>query len=129
MSADSTITIRIDSDLKKQAERFGTKVVNDVVTKVDFEKYPLIVETDSGVAYEAQTVIIATGASAKWLGLESEEKYRGMGVSACATCDGFFYRNLDVAVVGGGDTACEEASYLAQSCSKCLMYSLFEPSQ
>ena len=115
---NGTTGVEMMEDLKKQAERFGTKVVNDVVTKVDFEKYPLIVETDSGVAYEAQTVIIATGASAKWLGLESEEKYRGMGVSACATCDGFFYRNLDVAVVGGGDTACEEASYLAQSCSK-----------
>ncbi|MDD4738896.1 MAG: FAD-dependent oxidoreductase, partial [Bacteroidales bacterium] len=99
---NGTTGVEMMEDLKKQAERFGTKVVNDVVTKVDFEKYPLIVETDSGVAYEAQTVIIATGASAKWLGLESEEKYRGMGVSACATCDGFFYRNLDVAVVGGG---------------------------
>lgn len=115
---NGTTGVEMMEDIKKQAERFGTKVVNDVVTKVDFGKYPLIVETDSGVAYEAQTVIISTGASAKWLGLESEEKYRGMGVSACATCDGFFYRNLHVAVVGGGDTACEEASYLSQSCSK-----------
>lgn len=108
-------------DLKAQAERFGTKIINDVVVKVNFQVYPFIVETDSGKVIEAQTVIIATGASAKWLGLESENKFRGMGVSACATCDGFFYRNKEVAVVGGGDTACEEATYLANICSKVYM--------
>ncbi len=108
-------------DLKAQAERFGTKIINDVVVKANFQVYPFIVETDSGKVIEAQTVIIATGASAKWLGLESENKFRGMGVSACATCDGFFYRNKEVAVVGGGDTACEEATYLANICSKVYM--------
>lgn len=106
------------NDLKKQAERFGTKIINDIINKVDFQKYPFVLETDSGKIIEAETVIIATGASARWLGLESEEKYKGMGVSACATCDGFFYRNQIVGVVGGGDTACEEASYLSNGCSK-----------
>ena len=105
-------------DLKKQAERFGTKVRYGVVSKVDFSKRPFIVEIDSDKKVEADTVIIATGATAKYLGLPSEEKFRGQGVSACATCDGFFYRKKDVAVVGGGDTACEEATYLASLCNK-----------
>ena len=105
-------------DLKKQAERFGTQVRYGVVTKVDFSKRPFTVEIDSDKKVEADTVIIATGATAKYLGLPSEEKFRGQGVSACATCDGFFYRKKDVAVVGGGDTACEEATYLASLCNK-----------
>ena len=105
-------------DLKKQAERFGTQVRYGVVTKVDFSKRPFAIEIDSDKKVEADTVIIATGATAKYLGLPSEEKFRGQGVSACATCDGFFYRKKDVAVVGGGDTACEEATYLASLCNK-----------
>ena len=105
-------------DLKKQAERFGTQVRYGIVTKVDFSKRPFTVEIDSEKKIEADTVIIATGATAKYLGLPSEEKFRGQGVSACATCDGFFYRKKDVAVVGGGDTACEEATYLASLCNK-----------
>ncbi len=105
-------------DLKKQAERFGTEVRYGVVSKVDFSGRPFKVEINSEKEILADTVIIATGATAKYLGLPSEEKFRGAGVSACATCDGFFYRKRDVAVVGGGDTACEEATYLASLCNK-----------
>ena len=105
-------------DLKKQAQRFGTEVRYGIVTKVDFSKRPFTLEIDSEKKVEADSVIIATGATAKYLGLPSEEKFRGQGVSACATCDGFFYRKKDVAVVGGGDTACEEATYLASLCNK-----------
>ena len=108
-------------DLKKQAERFGTEVRYGVITGVDFSKRPFTLEIDSQKQIEADTVIIATGATAKYLGLPSEEKFRGQGVSACATCDGFFYRKKDVAVVGGGDTACEEATYLASLCNKVYM--------
>lgn len=100
-------------DLKKQAQRFGADVKSGYVEQVDFSKRPFVCKLDNGDTYEADTIIIATGASAKYLGLPDEEKYRGMGVSACATCDGFFYRGKRVAVVGGGDTACEEASYLS----------------
>ncbi len=100
-------------DLKEQALRFGTDIRDGEITKVDFSKRPYILEDERGNCIEAQTIIIATGASAKYLGLADEEKYRGQGVSACATCDGFFYRKRTVAVVGGGDTACEEALYLA----------------
>lgn len=104
-------------DLKKQAERFGTEVRFGIVTRLDLSARPFAVEIDGGEKnLEAEAIIIATGASAKYLGLPSEQKYRGMGVSACATCDGFFYRKKDVAVVGGGDTACEEATYLASIC-------------
>ncbi|PID89459.1 MAG: thioredoxin-disulfide reductase [Bacteroidia bacterium] len=105
-------------DLKKQAERFGTDVRWGLATKVDFSKQAHKVMIDDKHVIEADTVIIATGATAKYLGLESESKYQGSGVSACATCDGFFYRNKTVAVVGGGDTACEEATYLAGLCKK-----------
>ena len=105
-------------DLKKQAERFGTEVRFGIVTKVDLSNRPFKVEVDGEKNLLADTIIIATGATAKYLGLPSEEKYRGEGVSACATCDGFFYRKKDVAVVGGGDTACEEATYLAGLCNK-----------
>lgn len=101
------------NDLRRQAERFGAEIKPKFVTKIDFSKSPYVVETDDGESIEAHTVIIATGASAKYLGLADEQKYKGAGVSACATCDGFFYRKKTVAVVGGGDTACEEATYLA----------------
>lgn len=105
-------------DLKKQAERFGTDIRWGMVTKVDFSHHPLKVIVDDEKTIFAESVIISTGATAKYLGIESEEKYRGSGVSACATCDGFFYKNKTVAVVGGGDTACEEATYLAGICNK-----------
>ncbi|MBE5034585.1 thioredoxin-disulfide reductase [Gallalistipes aquisgranensis] len=108
-------------DLKKQAARFGTDVRFGVITHADFSRRPFQVTVDGRHVLEAETVIVATGASAKYLGLPSEQKYRGMGVSACATCDGFFYRKKDVAVVGGGDTACEEATYLASICNKVYM--------
>lgn len=108
-------------ELRQQAERFGADIRDGVITKVDFSKKPYILTTDRGVEIEAETVIIATGASAKYLGLEDEKKYNGQGVSACATCDGFFYRKKTVAVVGGGDTACEEATYLSQLCAKVYM--------
>ncbi len=100
-------------DLKKQAERFGAEIRSGLAVKADLSKAPYVITFDSGVEVEADTVIIATGATAKYLGLEDETKYAGMGVSACATCDGFFYRGKSVAVVGGGDTACEEALYLS----------------
>ena len=105
-------------EIRQQAERFGADIRTGVVTKVDFSKTPKVVTIDETTEIEADTVIIATGASAKYLGLDDEKKYMGMGVSACATCDGFFYRKKDVAVVGGGDTACEEATYLAGLCNK-----------
>ena len=108
-------------EFRQQAERFGADIRDGVITKVDFSKKPYILTTDRGVEIEAETVIIATGASAKSLGLEDEKKYNGQGVSACATCDGFFYRKKTVAVVGGGDTACEEATYLSQLCAKVYM--------
>ena len=105
-------------DIRQQAERFGADIRDGEITKVDFSKRPFIVTTDRTVEIEADTVIIATGASAKYLGLDDEKKYNGQGVSACATCDGFFYRKRTVAVVGGGDTACEEALYLASLAKK-----------
>lgn len=108
-------------EFRQQAERFGADIRDGVITKVDFSKKPYILTTDRGVEIEAETVIIATGASAKYLGLEDEKKYNGQGVSACATCDSFFYRKKTVAVVGGGDTACEEATYLSQLCAKVYM--------
>ncbi|MBQ5357897.1 MAG: FAD-dependent oxidoreductase, partial [Alistipes sp.] len=106
------------ADLKKQAQRFGADVRFGIVTNIDFDVRPFVVTIDGEKQIEAETLIVATGASAKYLGLESEAKFRGMGVSACATCDGFFYRKQDVAVVGGGDTACEEATYLASICKQ-----------
>ena len=105
-------------DLKKQALRFGADVRRGIITDIDLSKRPFKAIVDHEHEIEADAVIVSTGASAKYLGLESEQKYRGMGVSACATCDGFFYRKKDVAVVGGGDTACEEATYLASICRK-----------
>lgn len=109
------------NDLKAQAERFGTDVRFGIVTKADLSSRPFTITIDDEKEITAEAVIISTGATAKYLGLESEETFRGMGVSACATCDGFFYRGKDVAVVGGGDTACEEASYLSGLCKKVYM--------
>ncbi len=108
-------------EFKQQAERFGTRIRFGVVTEVDFSSRPFTVKADDGKTILAETVIIATGASAKWLGLESEKKFMGMGVSGCATCDGFFYRGQEVAIIGGGDTAAEEATYLAKLCKKVYM--------
>ena len=108
-------------DLRAQAERFGTDIRIGVIIDVDFSQAPYKAVSDDGIEVLADTVIIATGASAKYLGLPDETKYAGMGVSACATCDGFFYRKKTVAVVGGGDTACEEAVYLSNLASKVYM--------
>ena len=108
-------------DLRKQAERFGTDIRNAIAIKADLSERPYKITFDNDSTVETDALIIATGATAKYLGLEDEKKYAGMGVSACATCDGFFYRKKDVAVVGGGDTACEEASYLASLCRKVYM--------
>ncbi len=113
--------LKMMEQLKIQAERFGTDCRWGIATEVDFSSNPHKVIIDENQVIEADTVIIATGATAKYLGLESEQKYMGSGVSACATCDGFFYRDKDVAVVGGGDSACEEALYLAGICSKVYM--------
>ena len=104
--------------MQKQAEHVGTLFIEDTITKVDFSRRPFALYGDSGDTYLGDTVIIATGAQAKWLGLPSEETFRGFGVSACATCDGFFFRNKKVAVVGGGNTAVEEALYLTNHASK-----------
>lgn len=108
-------------NFKQQAVRLGADVRYGMVTKVDFSARPFTCIVDENKTIKAQAVIIATGASAKWLGIPSEQKLNGSGVSACAVCDGFFYRNQDVAIVGAGDTACEEASYLAKLCSKVHM--------
>ncbi|MCX2742217.1 NAD(P)/FAD-dependent oxidoreductase, partial [Pontibacter anaerobius] len=108
-------------DFKKQAERFGTDVRYGIATSVDFSSQPHRVVIDDQKTIEADAVIISTGASAKWLGLESESRLNGNGVSACAVCDGFFYRGQDVVIVGAGDTAAEEATYLSNLCSKVYM--------
>jgi thioredoxin reductase (NADPH) len=108
-------------DLKKQAERFGTQINYATITAVDFTGPVHKIVVDDKETIEADTVIISTGASAKWLGLPSEEKLNGKGVSACAVCDGFFFRGQEVAIVGAGDTACEEASYLSKLCKKVYM--------
>lgn len=105
-------------DLRQQAINLGANIRDGVVVKADFSKRPYVLTIDNGTEISADTVIIATGASAKYLGLADEEKYKGQGVSACATCDGFFYRKKVCAVVGGGDTACEDALYLSNLCKK-----------
>ena len=105
-------------DMRTQAERFGAKIISGTITRTDLSQAPYRLWTDSGDELTADSIIIATGASAKYLGLDDEQKYMGQGVSACATCDGFFYRKKIVAVVGGGDTACEEALYLAGLAAK-----------
>ena len=107
--------------MKKQALRFGTDIRRGRIRSVDFSSRPFRLTDDRDNELVADSVIVATGASARYLGLPSENRFKGMGVSACATCDGFFYRKKTVAVVGGGDTACEEASYLAGICSKVYM--------
>ena len=104
--------------MKAQAEHVGTKMINDIIVEVDFDRRPFVLIGDGGTRYTADSVIIATGAQARWLGLESEEKFQGFGVSACATCDGFFYRGKEVVVVGGGNTAVEEALFLTNFASK-----------
>lgn len=119
--ADGVDANELMSAMRNQAANYGADIRRGVVTSVDFSSRPLRVTIDSENEIEADAVIIATGASAKYLGLPSERKFRGLGVSACATCDGFFYRKRVVAVVGGGDTACEEASYLAGLAKKVYM--------
>lgn len=109
------------SGMREQAVKLGADIRRGVVTAVDFDVRPFRLTVDGEKEIEADAVIIATGATARYLGLPSEQKFRGLGVSACATCDGFFYRKKDVAVVGGGDTACEEATYLAGICRKVYM--------
>ena len=104
--------------MKAQAEHVGTRIVNDIIVEVDFDKRPFVLKGDSGTHYTADAVIVATGAQARWLGLPSEQKFQGFGVSACATCDGFFYRNKEVVVIGGGNTAVEEALFLTNFASK-----------
>ena len=114
-------SLSLTGAMREQAVNVGTVIRRGIITKADLSVRPFKFEVDGTPAIEADAVIIATGATAKYLGLPSERKYRGMGVSACATCDGFFYRKKDVAVVGGGDTACEEATYLAGLCRKVYM--------
>ncbi len=115
---DGTSGPKMMEDFQKQAERFETDVRWGMITEIDLSQRPFIARADDGKTIEAETVVIATGATAKWLGMPSESEYNGYGVSACATCDGFFYKGKVVAVVGGGDTAAEEASYLANLCEK-----------
>ncbi len=105
-------------EMLKQAEHVGTEIVNDLVTEVDVDVRPFRVKTDSGAVYTCDALIVATGAQAKWLGIPSEQAYMGFGVSACATCDGFFYRGKDVVVIGGGNSAVEEALYLSNLAAK-----------
>ncbi|WP_375583492.1 thioredoxin-disulfide reductase [Cyclobacterium xiamenense] len=118
---DGVVGPQMMEDFRKQAERFGTQVRYGVVTAVDLGTRPFRATVDDSKSLIADTIIISTGASAKWLGIESETRLNGKGVSACAVCDGFFFRGKEVAIVGGGDTACEEASYLANICKKVYM--------
>ena len=108
-------------EMRAQAEHVGTKIIEDLVTEIDFNVRPFKAKTDRGAYYSADAIIICTGAQARWLGLESEHKYQGFGVSACATCDGFFFKNKTVCVVGGGDTAVEESLYLTQHAKKVIL--------
>ena len=108
-------------EMKKQAEHVGTKFITDIIKEVDFSKKPFVSLGDSGNKIISDTIIISTGAQAKWLGIENENKFKGFGISACATCDGFFYKNKEVAVVGGGNTAVEEAIYLTNFASKVFL--------
>lgn len=115
---DGVLGTTMMEDMRRQAERFGTEVRVGQVTAIDLSRRPFAVSIDGAPKIEAEAVIVATGATARYLGLPSEKKFAGMGVSACAVCDGFFYRGKDVAVVGGGDSACEEALYLSSICRK-----------
>ena len=119
--ADGIDANQLMDSMRAQASRLGADIRRGTIVKADLSSKPFRLTTDEGAEIEAEAVIIATGAAAKYLGLPSERKFRGLGVSACATCDGFFYRKKDVAVVGGGDTACEEATYLAGLCRKVYM--------
>ncbi|PPR47211.1 MAG: Thioredoxin reductase [Alphaproteobacteria bacterium MarineAlpha5_Bin9] len=105
-------------EMKKQAEKVGTQIKNDIITEVSVKNSPFCSMGESGIKYESKSIIIATGAQARWLKIESEEKYKGYGISACATCDGFFFKEKEVAVIGGGNTAAEEALYLTNFASK-----------
>lgn len=116
--ADGVMGPELMEKLKKQALRFGTEFIEDIVTEVSFDRSPFVVKTAGGVEVSAKAVIIATGASAMWLGVPGEERLQGKGVSACATCDGFFFRGKEIVVVGGGDTAMEEATFLTRFASK-----------
>jgi thioredoxin reductase (NADPH) len=115
--ADGVMGPQMMNDFKAQAERFGTDIRYGMITKVDFSKRPFTLTIDGEKQVQAETVILATGASAKWLGIPSEKRLNGRGVSACAVCDGFFYKNLEVGIVGAGDTAAEEALYLSKLCT------------
>ena len=119
--ADGVMGPQMMNDFKAQAERFGTDIRYGMITKVDFSKRPFTLTIDDDKQVQAETVILATGASAKWLGIESEKRLNGRGVSACAVCDGFFYKNTEVGIVGAGDTAAEEALYLSKLCTKVHM--------
>lgn len=119
--ADGVEAAALMDAMRAQAARFGADIRRGVVMSADLSSRPFHIVIDNGNEIEAESLIIATGATARYLGLPSEQKFRGMGVSACATCDGFFYKKKDVAVVGGGDTACEEATYLASICRKVYM--------
>ena len=119
--ADGVMGPQMMNDFKAQAERFGTDIRYGMITKVDFSKRPFTLTIDDEKQVQAETVILATGASAKWLGIESEKRLNGRGVSACAVCDGFFYKNTEVGIVGAGDTAAEEALYLSKLCTKVHM--------
>jgi thioredoxin reductase (NADPH) len=118
---DGVMGPKMMEDFMNQAKRFGTDIRYGTVTEVNFSKRPFVVTVDEKEQIHAETVIISTGASAKWLGLESEKRLNGLGVSACAVCDGFFFRGQEVAIVGAGDTACEEAHYLSKMCTKVHM--------
>ena len=115
---DGILGTQMMLDFQKQAHRFGTEIRNELITKVDFSVYPFQLTANRSTIFYTKTVIIATGASAKWLGIESEKRLNGRGVSACATCDGFFFKGQEVAVIGGGDTAAEEAQHLSKLCKK-----------
>ncbi|MFT5305064.1 MAG: thioredoxin reductase (NADPH) [Chitinophagales bacterium] len=119
--ADGVMGPQMMNDFKAQAERFGTDIRYGMITKVDFSKKPFTLTIDDEKQVQAETVILATGASAKWLGIDSEKRLNGRGVSACAVCDGFFYKNTEVGIVGAGDTAAEEALYLSKLCTKVHM--------
>lgn len=119
--SDGVLGPAMMEDFRKQAERFGADIRSGMVTRVDFSQRPFRITVDDSEIIEAETVIISTGASARWLGIESETRLNGRGVSACAVCDGFFFRGQDVVIVGAGDTACEEATYLSKLCRKVTM--------
>ncbi|MDR2107160.1 MAG: thioredoxin-disulfide reductase [Holosporaceae bacterium] len=119
--ADPVSGPELTDQMRRQCEKVGTEIIYDTIKSVDFSRRPFVCTGESGAFYESRTVVIATGANAKWLGVPGEEKYRGTGVSACATCDGFFFRNKTVAVIGGGNSAVEEAIYLTNFAEKVIL--------